>query len=108
MISKSELLRLLRESLGKKQEDVADAVDISANYLSLIENGRKQPSYDVMKNLAKEYGVPATLFAWEEEDLTRDLSDEEREILIGMTKLIEDLFSIAIRKNAQKRSKFSN
>jgi len=108
MISKSKLLRLLRVSLGKKQEDVADAVGISANYLSLIENGKRQPSYDIMKNLAKEYAVPATLFAWEEADLHKDLSDEERDILIEMTKLVENLFSVALRKNAQKRSQLSN
>lgn len=107
MIVKSELLRLLRSSLGKKQEDVAAAVDISTNYLSLIENGKKQPSYELMKNLAKEYGVPSTLFAWEEEDLKRNLSLEEKEILKSMSKLIDELFIIAVRKNAQKKSKLS-
>lgn len=107
MISKSALLRLLRESLGKNQEEVATKVGITTNYLSLIENNKKNPSPELVKLLAKEYKVPATLFAWEEEDFTSDISGEEKIILKELSLLIEKLFSIAVTKNAKQGFKFS-
>ena len=48
------------------QTVLADAAGLSANYVSLIEKGRRLPSLEVLSRLAHVLGVPMTAFFDEE------------------------------------------
>lgn len=51
------IFKSLRVSYGWQQGFLAEKLGISANYLSLIENGKKIPSKELLERLAKETGI---------------------------------------------------
>ncbi len=53
-------LRARREALGLSQAELAERVDISANYVGVLERGLKLPTLDKLFALAKALGVPAS------------------------------------------------
>src|SRR5262245_51729714 len=56
----------LRQGADLSHERLADAAGLSANYVSLIEKGRRLPSLEVLSRLAHALGVPVTAFFDEE------------------------------------------
>lgn len=99
MITKARLLRLLRETSSKRQEDVADDIGISATYLSLIEHGKKEPSREVLIKLADIYKVPFQLLIWDENDLKRAKTPKEKELVTKMNKFMEELFFLILKRD---------
>jgi transcriptional regulator with XRE-family HTH domain len=56
----------IRHDLKKSQEDFAEIVGMSVDFLSLIERGRNAPSFEKLESMAKGLGVPvAFLFAFD-------------------------------------------
>lgn len=53
-------VRARREALGLSQAELAEKVDISANYVSVLERGVKLPTLDTLVILAKGLGVPVS------------------------------------------------
>lgn len=53
----SEQLRQLRTSRNFSQGQIADAVGVSRSAISAYENSIRQPSYDILVQLARLYGV---------------------------------------------------
>lgn len=52
-------IRILRNAKELKLSDLAREADISAPFLSLIENGQRQPSMEVTRRLSAALGVPS-------------------------------------------------
>ena len=46
-------MKLYRKTLGLSQEKLAEMVDISDNYIALIETGRRFPSVNMLERIAK-------------------------------------------------------
>ena len=60
------IIKKLRESEGMLQEELASALNITRVYLSLLENGKKQGSLDILRQIAAHFSVPITLLlAWD-------------------------------------------
>jgi transcriptional regulator with XRE-family HTH domain len=56
----------IRHDLGKSQEDFAEMVGMSVDFLSLIERGRNSPSFEKIESMARGLGVPvAFLFTFD-------------------------------------------
>jgi transcriptional regulator with XRE-family HTH domain len=53
-------IRLARINKGLKQYELAKSVDLSSNYMSLIESGRKKPSLRALSKIAKALEVNAS------------------------------------------------
>ncbi len=53
----SNKFKIIREQRGLTQEEVAKATDISPKFISAIENGRRNPSWQYAIQLADFYGV---------------------------------------------------
>ena len=53
----NERIRELREFLGKSQEDFAQSLELSRNYISLVENGQRNMSSHTIKVLWTLYDV---------------------------------------------------
>jgi transcriptional regulator with XRE-family HTH domain len=51
-------IRAIREPLGMKQHELADAVGISPSHMNKIEQGVEQPSPATVRKIADELGVP--------------------------------------------------
>lgn len=58
MLTIGKAIRLVREAKGMRASQLAQRVGISNPFLSLIEQGRRQPSLDVVDRLARALGVP--------------------------------------------------
>ena len=56
-----EHLKDKRKELGLSQENAAIEIGVSRSQLSLIENGKRKPSYDVMKKIAKAFNEPVEI-----------------------------------------------
>lgn len=58
-------LRQVRAERRMTQEQFAEALDISVDFLSLIERGRNAPSFETLDKMAKRLRVPvADLFTF--------------------------------------------
>ena len=61
-------IKLIRTASGMKQKDIAVKVGVTPNYLSLVENGKREPSISFLKRLAAVLGIPVSLFfLWEQD-----------------------------------------
>lgn len=56
-IALGEAVKQVRTRVGKTQEQVANAIGMHATYLSDIERGARNPSWDAIARLAKGMGV---------------------------------------------------
>ena len=57
----AKAFRIIRAASGLSQSELAHRIGISASHLSLIENGRRQPSLKVISNIAQVAGAPPSL-----------------------------------------------
>jgi transcriptional regulator with XRE-family HTH domain len=93
-------IKLIRVASGLKQKDIATKLDVTPNYISLIESGNREPSVSLLKSLANIFGVPVGLFfLWEETGLHRGKVDKAR----GLLTQLEALYVIAQREKAQDK-----
>ncbi len=61
-----ERVREERRSRGLTQEALAEALDLSVAYVSLIERGGRNPPYTTVVAIARALGVPASQIVAEE------------------------------------------
>jgi transcriptional regulator with XRE-family HTH domain len=57
-------LKLLRVASDLKQTSLAKDLNVTANYLSLVESGKKEPSLTFLKKFAHRLNVPLGYFLW--------------------------------------------
>jgi transcriptional regulator with XRE-family HTH domain len=57
-------LKLLRVASDLKQSSLAKDLNITANYLSLVENGKKEPSLTFLKKFSQRLNIPLGYFLW--------------------------------------------
>jgi transcriptional regulator with XRE-family HTH domain len=55
-------LRSVRQERKLTQEEFAELVGISVDFLSLIERGRNAPSFEVLEQMARSLKVPVREF----------------------------------------------
>lgn len=59
-------LQVIRESLGIRKSDLAARSDISAGYLTRLEQGARQPSPDNLRKIASGLRVPVEAISYPE------------------------------------------
>ena len=82
-------LKLLRVASDLKQASLAKDLHITANYLSLVENGKKEPSLTFLKKFSQRFNVPLGYFLWIAlEDISLpeelDLKDKMDRLLVNI------------------------
>ena len=61
-------LEMLRKSAGIKQDELADAMEVSRQTISSLENGRYNPSLELAFKLARYFNLSIEeIFIYEEE-----------------------------------------
>jgi transcriptional regulator with XRE-family HTH domain len=59
--------KMMRTASGLRQKEIASRLGVTANYVSLVENGKREPSVSFLRALAHVLNVPIGLFfLWEE------------------------------------------
>lgn len=62
-------LEALRKARGVKQEDLAEALEVSRQTIGSLENGRYNPSILLAFKIARYFGLPIEeIFIYEEEE----------------------------------------
>lgn len=91
-------VKKLRKEQGIRQADLADALGISYQYMSMIETGKRQLSLSLLVDLANQLGATTdellygsldslnTKYDQDMQDIMEDCTAEERSILLTMTK----------------------
>ena len=50
-------IRFLRQQLRWSQEDLALSANVNKNYISDLENGRRNPSLDILERIAVAFNI---------------------------------------------------
>ena len=77
----AKAIKLIRIASGLKQKEIALKLDITPNYMSLVENGKREPSISFLRRLGEVLGVPVGLFFLWGEKSSRKNIDEIRSLL---------------------------
>jgi transcriptional regulator with XRE-family HTH domain len=98
-------IKLVRTASGTKQGVLAKNLNVSANYLSLVENGKREPSISFLKRLAGALGVPVGIFfLWQE---MNPMKPEEPRInhLREILARLEAMYLFSSRQKARSRKR---
>ena len=80
-------IETLRKEHDASQIEFAESIGITQSYLSLIENGHKTPSLEVIKKVADSVNVPLAVLFWfsvEREDIRSEEKFKTYDILKPM------------------------
>lgn len=75
-------IKLIRTGKGVKQRALATELNVSANYLSLLEAGKREPSISFLRRLARQLEVPIGMFFLWQDPQTSNVrnTDQVREL----------------------------
>lgn len=102
-------LKIARALAGLEQKDLAKRAEIDASHISLIEQGKRNPSVTTLEKIAHGLGMPyhiLTLLAAESEDLKSVQKVEVNRLAEFIAKTLlsnEDVSSAKKRKSRSKR-----
>ena len=91
-------IKFLRIAKGLKQSDLAERIKVSANYISLIENDKREPSLSLLKELASVLDIPVGLLFLESDMSKKDVSPQERDLLMKMRDLMVQIEMVRLQK----------
>jgi transcriptional regulator with XRE-family HTH domain len=80
MINIGKTIKKLRIDQELSQEHLAGAADVTPSYLSLIENGRREPSIAVLRRLAGALQVAEEVIIWDAVQLPDKLNPKDRRL----------------------------
>jgi transcriptional regulator with XRE-family HTH domain len=75
-------IKLCRTQKNMKQSDLADSAQISVSYLSLIEQGKRDPNFSTVQQIAVGLNVPVSILAFlaadqgEVDDISPELAEK--------------------------------
>lgn len=86
-------LKLIRILKGLKQKELADKLGISPNYLSSVENDKREPSLSFIKLVSKELDVPVSFLFLDNID-EETMSEEQKAIYQKLKSLLVEFQSL--------------
>ncbi len=98
-MSVGKTIKIFRASRGLKQKDLADSIKIKVQYLSAIENEKREPSLSLLRRISEFFKIPISLFFWDKEESD---SGEDSSSLEKIKKLI---FEIALNPPSDAKQK---
>jgi transcriptional regulator with XRE-family HTH domain len=97
-------IKVVRTATGLKQRDVAAKIGVTANYMSLVEGGKREPSLAFLNRLAKTLGIPVGIFfLWQEMGEAGPDSNRIRKIRDLLTRLEAMYITAKISKSPRRR-----
>lgn len=90
MLTIGQLIKIGRINKKLSQEDIASNLKVTKNYISLIENDKKDPSINFLRGVSKLLEIPVILLIWEKMDLPKGKTESEKKITFQLEKMLED------------------
>lgn len=94
-------LKLIRVLKGLKQKALAEKLGISPNYLSSVENDKKEPSLSFIRLVSKELDVPVS-FLFLDNVGEEAMSEEQRAIYQKLKSLLVEFQSLKVNNTNGK------
>lgn len=101
-------IKVRRKELKIKQAELAEALEISNNHMSSIENGRQMPSLDTFigicrcLNVTPDYLLLGTMHAY---NIPQDISDKLRLCHQSDIELAKDFIELLVKRNSTNNTK---
>lgn len=102
------VIRVLRTAANLKQKDLARQAGIKSNYLSLVEAGKREPSVNVLRAIAKALNVPISMLFWEAERLPEMSSVKEENALLKIKQLLLEMEALRLADHTRTNKVRSN
>lgn len=98
-----ETIKILRKRNGLNQAQLAELCDITITYLSLIENGKKEPALSLLKTIARGLHVPLPILLFS--SLTEDdIPDSKKDFFNVIKPSIDSMLYNLVEDNADSKS----
>lgn len=91
MSSLGSLLRLMRAREGLQQSEMAEKLGITPNFLSQVENEKKNVSFSKLEEIACTLGFSKELLIIAASDVPKELNDTQKDYFLKMQKEILSL-----------------
>lgn len=88
MLTIGQIIKISRINKKISQDDLAKKLKVSKNYVSLVENGHKDPSINFLKRVANILKIPLILLIWEKFDLPKGNTKEEKDLISRMNRTV--------------------
>ncbi len=98
-----EIIKALRKQKALNQVQLSESCGITVTYLSLIENGKKEPTLSLLKTIANSLQVPLPIllfYALTEEDIP----ESRKEFFNVIKPSIDSMLHNLIEDNADSKS----
>lgn len=95
-------IKFVRIASGIRQGEMARRLNISQNYLSLLENNKAEPSMGLLKKISETFGVPASFLFWEDAMSLEGETPEVTEKYNRIRSLVHDLQQLRISHRLQE------
>lgn len=73
-------IKLIRIQKDLKQIELAEKSKISVSYLSLLEQGKRDPNLSTLSNIAKALGVPLSIIVFLASDNNNEIPEISQEL----------------------------
>lgn len=98
-----ETIKLLRKRNGLNQSQLAELCKITVTYISLIENGKKEPTLSLLKTIANSLRVPLPILLFSA--LTEeDIPESRKEFFNAIKPSIDSMLHNLIDDNVDSKS----
>lgn len=93
-------VKFVRVASGLRQGEMAKQLEISQNYLSLIENNKAEPSITLIRKISSTFGVPASFLFWEDSMATEGKNPQVTQIYERIRNLVHELQQLRISRRS--------
>lgn len=100
-MSVGRTIKLLRVAAGLDQKNLAERLDVTPNYLSLVENDKREPSLSFLRSLASAMRIPLGLIFLEIEEDMSEMSAEEMALLMRIQELVFQIEQMRLHNEAR-------
>ncbi len=103
-MTNGEIIKIARTNSGHSQDDLAEKLGVTKNYISQLENNKKVASVEFLKKIAELYSIPTIVLLWDKM-LPQAQTPEEQTIINDLEVLIEKTKHQYVGKYLEKKSK---
>lgn len=89
-----EIIKKYRLSTGVLQGEFSRILDVTQNYLSMIELGKKKPSHDVVERFSSISGISVEAISVISSDMPVELSDNMKNSFISLQEALKKIHSL--------------
>ena len=97
-------IKFVRVAAGIKQGEMAKRLDISQNYLSLLENNKAEPSLSLLRRMSSEFKVPVSFLLLEASHDFESDDPEMNSILEHLKDLIHQLQEARVKDGMEAQN----